>query len=117
MRGEAFGGEASPLAAATFVAEVLAAEVLFLLLFYLAASTSRAAWSNSLVLPTIAGYDCVGPLLGYRGAPLRRRPGRAEAANGRGRDGCAGVGAATCVGVGCATLCDRSCRLEWIWLS
>jgi len=94
--GGAFTGEASLLAATTFVAKMLVVGFLFsLFLFFLAARTVQAALSNSLVPPTITVPDCVGPLGGCRGAPWAGRPGGAETVKGRGPDARAGVGAAT----------------------
>jgi len=72
------------VAATTFVAEVLVAAFVFrlvvlLLLLFLAARTSRAALSNSLLPPTSVEHDCVGSLDGRWGGPLSERPGRAGA--------------------------------------
>jgi len=55
--GGAFRGEATLVAAATFLAEVVPVGVFFpllVLLWILAARTSGAAWLNSLVPPTRA---------------------------------------------------------------
>ena len=104
------------LASATFVAEVLAAGFFFPL-FILAVIFSRATWSNALVPPTIAANDGMGPFGGCGGAPLAGGAWGEGTTKGHGRDDWVWSGALTCAGGRCGTLCDRSCRLDWIWLS
>ena len=113
----AFGGEAIWLASATFAGEVLASDLFFPLLFFSAAITSRAASSNLLVPPTTAVNDGMGPVGGREGAPLPWQAGGVGTLGGRGRDDWAWGGAINCVGGKWVTLCDRSRRLNWIWLS
>ena len=85
--GGALRAEPSLAAAATFVAEVLVVEFFFrLVVLFLAARTSCAALSNSLVPPTIAAYDCVSSLSGGWGGPLVEGAGEAGTAEVRGRD-------------------------------
>jgi len=94
-------------ASATFVTEVLSDD-LFFPLFFLAAKFSRAASSNLLVPPTMAANNGVRPFEGCGGAPLAGGAWGPETAKGCGRDGWVWGG---------AILCDRSRRLDWIWLS
>jgi len=62
--GAAFGQEASQVAPATFVANMLVAEFLFPFLFCPAACISWAASSRLLVPPTVAASDSVVALRG-----------------------------------------------------